>query len=166
MNGKWRYIICICIGILIGGMWTGLVILSPNVSKLFFKCPIPKCEKCMDCICNMTYFSTPQYIYQIQPDFCYKSNIQAITENLVKEMNYTGDYNCDEFSWELVRRYNNAGYNAHYCEGYINYRYCQAENCKHALVRLDKVNIEATTGKIITPQDFAEKYVKSFCIDR
>ena len=119
-------------------------------------CPAPNITisetKCPDCIL---------YSQQCEND---KPNSVVIAENLVKEMNYTGDYNCDEFSWELVRRYNNAGYDAHYCEGYVNYRYCQAENCKHAIVRLDKVFIEATTGKIITPQEFAEKYVNRFCI--
>ena len=163
MNSKWKYIFCICIGIFIGGLWTGFVILFPNMSKFFYKCPDLKCEKCSDCICNITCEPTDCTFYSYQ-DECEKPNSVIIAENLANEMNYMKDYNCVDFSQELVRRYNNAGYKASYCEGYINYRYCNATNCRHAFVKLDNQYIEATTGKFISPQDFTEKYVNSFCI--
>jgi hypothetical protein len=98
------------------------------------------------------------------PCECDKPQAVKMAEDLANEAEYTGNYNCDEYAMELLRRYNNAGYDAHYCEGYVNSRYCHDENCKHAFVRLDNQYVEATTGEFISPQDFAEKYVKDFCV--
>jgi hypothetical protein len=160
---NWIPIICLIIGILVGGITTALFMINSPLSHFFYKCPDLKCEKCSDCICNMTYKPPDCILYSYQ-DECNKPNSVIIAENLVREMNYTNDYNCDEYAWELLRRYKNAGYEASYCEGYLNYRYCNATNCRHAFVRLDNQYVEATKGQFISPQDFAEKYVKSFCV--
>jgi len=128
-----------------------------------------KCQKCPDCVqkecpsCVLDY-ECPSCI--CNQEECNKPNSITISENLVSEMGYKEDYNCDEFSWELLRRYNNAGYTAYYCEGYIKDEYCTGDNCRHAFVELDNQYVEATTGKFISPQDFNEKYIKSFCIGK
>jgi len=156
--------ICLVIGILAGGTITALFMINSPLSHFFYKCPDLKCEKCSDCVCNMTC-EPPDCIFYSYQDECNKPNSVIIAENLIREMNYTSDYNCDEYAWELLRRYKNAGYEAYYCEGYSNYRYCRSENCKHAWVKVCQY-VEATKGQFTSPQDFAEKYVKSFCIDR
>jgi hypothetical protein len=162
MNKNWISTICLLIGILAGGTITGLIMADSSLSHFFYRCPDLKCEKCSDCICNTE--RCPDCIHYDTPCECNKPQAVKMAEDLFNEAKYTDEFNCDEYSTELLRRYNNAGYEASYCEGYINSKYCNGENCRHAFVRLDSQYVEATTGEFISPQDFAEKYVKSFCI--
>jgi len=160
MNRDWIPLACLLIGIVIGSIITSLFIINSPSSHLFYKCPDLKCEKCPDCIFNDE--KCPECIHNDIPCECNKPNSQLIAENLIQEIKYTHEYNCDEYSWELVRRYKNAGYETEYCEGYINP--CNYVNCRHAWVKVCQY-VEATSGEFITPQDFSEKYSKSFCTD-
>jgi hypothetical protein len=163
MNKNYIPIICLAIGILAGGITTALFMINSPPFHFFYRCPDLKCEKCSDCICNTE--RCPDCVHIDQPCECNKPQAVKIAEDLFNEAKYTSDYNCDEYARELFRRYKNLGYEASYCEGYISSRYCNDENCRHAFVKLDNQYVEATTGEFISPQDFAEKYVKSSCED-
>jgi hypothetical protein len=90
---------------------------------------------------------------------CQTSDIAQIAANLVKEKGYTDDYNCDEMSMELLRRYNNAGYEAEYCEGIYT---GNGDNQGHAWVRVCSY-VESTSGRLINADDFKKYYSKSWC---
>jgi len=86
---------------------------------------------------------------------------QLIANNLLEEEIYRLDfYDCSEFSEELSSRLDDAGYNTKECIGWL-----KAKNDtqlypilkKHRWIRLE-LNIESTTGKIIEPVDYFERY--------
>jgi hypothetical protein len=160
MDRNWIPIICLMIGILVGGITTFLFMINSPLSHFFYRCPDLKCEN-PDCICNMTCDS-PDCIHYDIPCECDKPQIVKMAEDLANEAEYIGNYNCDEYAMELLRRYNNLGYDAYYCEGYLSSEYCQSDNCRHSWVKICNY-IETTHGEFITPQEFQDMYILSFC---
>ena len=112
------------------------------------RCPDVTCEKteCPDCV-----------LTNVCPS---QSHLDEIAANIANEQEYRDNYNCDEFSRELVRRYADAGYLVSYCEGYIID--CGKPNCRHAWVKVETY-YEATNGIQITPDVYQEQYKEEFC---
>jgi len=121
------------------------------------------CEKP---IVNLTCPDNTDVITNYVQD-CQTTDIAEIAANLVKEHTYSDWYNCESYANELVRRYNNAGYETYKCEGRMNDNYCTPEgrekyDCRHDWVKVCSY-VEATTGKPITPDDYKNQYIESWC---
>jgi len=119
-------------------------IYEPPIFNL--SCPEPKIPKCPDCIC-------PEPEKPKLPSFI------EISKNMAEEHEYDfNSYNCDKFSKELVRRLRDYGWNAKYCYGKVSWN----DQYYHAWVKVE-VPIEATTGKIIEPNDYKKNYFPLWC---
>jgi hypothetical protein len=138
------------------GYWKGIAERQP----IKLSCPslpnitIPE-QKCPNCICMQ------------QQTECDIPQVVKVARDLANEKNYSSEYNCDAFSQELVRRYNNYGYDAYYCTGIAKWCMVNEKNsydCQHAFVRLDSQYIEAMNGEFLSPEEFEKNYVLGKCI--
>jgi GT2 family glycosyltransferase len=82
---------------------------------------------------------------------------QRIAEEVASSHEYSPDYNCDDFTRELVRRLREAGYEAERVEGYALWCQDGTSRCRHAWTKLT-IYIESTTGEILTPEKYEEMY--------
>jgi len=83
-----------------------------------------------------------------------KYTFEKIALHLADEHNYSKpDYMCGQFSQELKHRLQNAWYTACYIEG----DHANSNKTNHAWV-LVEIPIEATSGKVIDPKKYIEKY--------
>ena len=138
--------------------------------KAFFKCKPryvdqQRCLKCLGLLVALLLFvgcTHTDNLTSNNDSVLSVNHVELIASNLASEQEYRKDYNCDEFSMELVRRLNNAGYNSTYCVG--DFLSCNAseKNCWHAWVKTE-VFIEAINGKILSSQEFQENYNLSHC---
>lgn len=112
---------------------------------------VPECPEGPACNCYQTACSQPQII--------------SIAQDLANEKNYSTEYNCEQFSQELQRRYNNLGYETYYCTGIAKWCMKGEKNsydCRHAWVKVCSY-VEATNGRFIGPEEFEKNYSLSKC---
>ena len=88
-----------------------------------------------------------------------KPLFQRIAEGVANEHEYSSDYNCVDFTKELVKRLEEAGYETDEVEGYA--LWCGSNGnfheCQHAWTKVT-VYIESTTGEILSPDKYKEMY--------
>jgi hypothetical protein len=100
-------------------------------------------------IYNTTIFNNVTNIISYFPSYSF----QIIADNLANERSYKlNGYNCVNYSNELVRRLDQAGYDAMTIDGQLYYENGSFKGF-HRWVEL-KVIIEATTGEIIPIEDY------------
>jgi len=91
----------------------------------------------------------------------YLSSFYEILKEIAEERYDTKNYNCKNFSQTLKEKLLENGYDAKVCYGsLIN---CENVFCGHAWVKVEDLYIEATTGKIISPSEYAEGYNEKSC---
>lgn len=89
--------------------------------------------------------------------------IEQIAREVATEHEYEyGVYDCEEFSHELVRRLEAEGYDADYVTGYYG---SADQHGRHAWVKMT-IYIEATDGRIISPEDFEKNYLVFTTLER
>lgn len=88
-----------------------------------------------------------------------KPLFQQIAEDVANSHEYSDDYNCVDFTRDLVKALKEAGYEAEKVVGYA--RWCDpnknSNDCLHAWTKVT-VYIESTTGKVLTPEEYEENY--------
>jgi len=123
---------------------------------------------------DQNYYLTQQLRFEYSQNY----NLQSSNENLESNLGYLPIaenvsnshsydpflFNCESFSNELVQRLRESGYDASISLGYLKNEYCTYENfvnfkCRHEWVTV-RIPIEATTGKIISSQDFLNYYAE------
>jgi hypothetical protein len=101
---------------------------------------------------------------EIQEIIYDKHTFTRIASNLAFERRYNIDsYNCVDYSRELKRRLEQAGYDAEFKSGYIYDKKMNGSKYAHAWVEV-KVLIEATNGKIVKVEDYGRYDERSFGI--
>lgn len=92
----------------------------------------------------------------------YLSSFGGILNEVAEEHEYdTLSYNCMNFSQSLKGRLTEDGYDAKVCYGSL--RECEGAFCSHAWIKVEELYIEATTGQIISPSEYADKYEEKSC---
>lgn len=92
-----------------------------------------------------------------------RHEIEQIAHEVATEHEYEyGVYDCEEFSHELVRRLEARGYDADYVTGYYG---SADQHGRHAWVKMT-IYIEATDGRIISPEDFEKNYLVFTTLER
>jgi hypothetical protein len=128
---------------------------EPYCPQASLYCPQPSCPQttCQ----NIDYFEMKKvcessFVYDI-------SELQRIasSEPLITE--YSAEHNCEYFSNVLIARLKRTGYAAQYCTGTYD-----GEN--HAWIKVDRVYIEATTGRILSVKEFNDNYKLNACNDK
>lgn len=113
---------------------------------------------------------------QLRSEYSNNYNLQSSVESLESKLGYLPIaenvssshtynpflFNCQSFSNELVQKLREAGYDASISLGYLKNEYCTYDNfvnfkCRHEWVTI-RIPIEATTGKIISNEDFLNYY--------
>jgi len=85
-----------------------------------------------------------------------KGDYKVLSRNLANELEYDWDnFNCVQFSEELVRRLELIGKNAEIVDGYTKYPHVwvKCHDCDDKLVY-----IESTSGKVIGEEEYKNDY--------
>jgi hypothetical protein len=155
------------IAIMLLAAFTFVLSLHPDSPPVNVSCPEPYCPQaslscpqpsCPQTTCqNIDYFEMKKvcessFVYDI-------SELQRIasSEPLITE--YSAEHNCAYFSDVLLARLKRTGYAAQYCTGTYD-----GEN--HAWIKVDRVYIEATTGRILSVKEFNDNYKLNACNDK
>lgn len=117
-----------------------------------------KSDTGVNCQCDMTCDTKICPIYEVAYD-CADDGLFVTMKNVAGEIDYMIDiYDCTEFSNELNRRLLDKGYKSKTkfvrvdCDsGLFEESSCNAYDGGHQIVQLDRVYVEATSGKIIDP---------------
>jgi hypothetical protein len=146
--------------VLISMLLLGIIIGSGATFWIFSAYDKPctlECPECPDCILNETKCPDCIHYAYVQDDS--RPQIVKIAQDLAGEASFTDEYNCDEYSWELSRRYKNLGYDSYYCEGWVDWDTCPKDYrpCKHAWVKICSY-IEAVTGEFLTAEKYKSDY--------
>jgi len=115
-----------------------------------FSCPDPNISFSWNYSCPVLV--CPEYSNDV---------FDSVLRSNVDEHQYSEDYDCTEFSKELERRLEEIGWRANWiqtkvdCEsGILDFDSCNKYGGRHDIVVVYEVYVEATSGKVISPQDY------------
>ena len=114
-----------------------------------------------DALASGSISANGEHIYYDSNEI-YLSSFGGILNEVAEEHEYdTMGYNCRNFSQALTERLKEDGYDASVCYGSL--RECEGVFCGHAWGKVEDLYIEATTGQVISPSEYASKYEEKTC---
>lgn len=105
----------------------------------------------------------PDYSIDVLPENSCYSEFETIAYDMARQHNYDfNDYNCVEFADSLANRYRELGWNARVKSVHVDcssdewsdWVDCERYNGGHRIVRVKDVFIEATSGRVIRPEEY------------